>query len=117
MAKKVEEYIILPYVTEVVPEQCTDGTMCYRAYHPELLGCMSHGLTVEEAIENLDEARRLYIETLLEKGQEIPLPQSTRTGSAYQKVIWSVFIIPTPEKEKSIKKDLLELSPIKELTR
>lgn len=116
--EKVQEYMLLPYVIEVVPELCTDGSLCYRAYHPELPGCMSHGLAPEEAIENLTEARRLYIETLLEKGQTVPKPQRMRTGVSYQEAIWTVIDMPSAEEKENIKKDLPEaVSPITELTR
>jgi predicted RNase H-like HicB family nuclease len=64
----------LKYLTVIMPEECTDGTACFRAEHPQLPGCMSHGLTREEAIRNLIDAKCLYIETLLEKGLEVPLP-------------------------------------------
>ncbi len=71
---RVEDYIGLPYTTLVTPDEDIDGTPCYRAEHPQLPGCMSHGATQEEAITNLAEARRLYIETCLELGRDIPIP-------------------------------------------
>ena len=122
MTDKVTEYMALPYVTEVVPEQCTDGSLCYRAYHPELPGCMSHGMTPQEAIENLAEARRLYIETLVEKGQPVPMPQrmiTTSTGVSYQEAIWIVIeTMPVEEERERIRKSLPEeVSPIRELAR
>lgn len=119
MADRVQEYMMLPYVTEVVPEQCTDGSFCYRAYHPELPGCMSHGTTPEEAIANLAEAKRLYIEILLEKGQPIPKPQTILTGTAYQGAIWTVIdMASSVEEEENIKKNLPEhISQITQLTR
>jgi len=84
----LEEYLKLEYDIIVTPEECTDGTLCYRAEPPQLPGCMSHGLTPEEAIGNLNEAKRLYIETLLEKGLEIPLPTRPTGGtfSSYQSI-------------------------------
>jgi hypothetical protein len=38
---------------------------------------MSHGATLEEALNNLTEARRLYIQTLLELGRDVPVPAVT----------------------------------------
>lgn len=78
-------YMNISYAIQVVPDQCTDGTLCYRASHPELPGCTSHGDTPEEAIENLQDARRLYIQTILEKGMNVPLPRATAS------VVWKVF--------------------------
>lgn len=39
---------------------------------PSLSGCISQGKTKEEAIINIKEAIKLYIEVLEEKGQLIP---------------------------------------------
>lgn len=44
----------------------------YVAYCPALKGCVSQGDTKKEALKNLREAMRLYIETLMEDG--IPIP-------------------------------------------
>jgi predicted RNase H-like HicB family nuclease len=84
MARDIEDYIQLRYAVEVVPDSTTDGMPCYRASHPELPGCMAHGETPDEALDNLEDAKRLYIETLLVKGLEVPLP-TTAAG-----VIWTI---------------------------
>lgn len=73
MGMNINDYMKLKYLTVVMPDECTDGTTCFRAEHPQLPGCMSHGVNREEAIGNLIEAKRLYIETLIEKGLEVPL--------------------------------------------
>lgn len=39
---------------------------------PSLPGCISQGVTREEAIENIKEAIELYIESLIEHGDPIP---------------------------------------------
>jgi predicted RNase H-like HicB family nuclease len=70
----------LPYAVEVVADTTTDGERCHLASHPELPGCMAHGETAEEAVANLAEARQLYIATLLEHHQEVPLPAATTPG-------------------------------------
>lgn len=90
MDKNLSALTHLPYAVEVVPDATTDGGVCYLAQHPELPGCMAHGDTPEEALENLEEARSLYIRTLLERGIEVPLPQSTTltTSIPRQEVIW-----------------------------
>jgi predicted RNase H-like HicB family nuclease len=92
MARDIEHYIHLPYAVEVVPESTTDGMLCYRASHPELPGCMAHGETPDEARENLDDARRLYIETLLAKRLQVPLPSTATRGarSFADAVIWMI---------------------------
>jgi len=42
--------------------------------HPDLEGCVAVGETPEEALANLAEARRLWLQTAYEHGDEIPLP-------------------------------------------
>ena len=113
---RVDYYMALPYATNVVPEQCTDGSLCYRAYHPELPGCMSHGTTPEEAIDNLSEARRLYIETLLEKALSVPTPQRTLTLTSYEAAIW-INVPVDAEEQESIRTEFREVVPITELAR
>ena len=48
----------------------------YSAYAPDLPGCITTGQTPEETERNMQEAIQLYIETLREQGQPVPLPQS-----------------------------------------
>ncbi|OGX32976.1 MAG: hypothetical protein A3F87_01280 [Omnitrophica WOR_2 bacterium RIFCSPLOWO2_12_FULL_51_24] len=86
---RIEDYINLPYSIELVPDLTSDGLSCYMACHPELPGCMSHGQTPEEAIANLTDARRIYLEVLLKKSQQIPLPQASS-------IIWEI----TDEEER-----------------
>jgi predicted RNase H-like HicB family nuclease len=71
----VGRYFQLPYAVQIVPDEC-DGQRCYMAKHPELRGCMAQGWDPEEALANLDEARRDYLTTLVEMGLEVPLPKS-----------------------------------------
>lgn len=42
---------------------------------PDLPGCITQGETLEEAIESINEARELWIETVYTSGKkDIPLP-------------------------------------------
>jgi predicted RNase H-like HicB family nuclease len=77
------------YSIHVVPDQTSEGVNCYLAYHPELQGCMSHGATVADALQNLEDARTLYLETLRELGQEIPPPSKVQTIA-----VWESFSAP-----------------------
>ena len=70
------------YEAIVVPDLCTDGTPCFLARHPELPGCMSHGATPEEALDNLQGARELYIRSLLEDGMTVPPPSARTNGGS-----------------------------------
>lgn len=41
---------------------------------PELPGCMAHGETREEALKEIDIAKKLWIESAIEDGQPVPAP-------------------------------------------
>jgi len=81
--KTIEEYMTLPYVRVIIPDEDMEGKACYRAEHPELPGCMSHGKTPLEAVQNLADARRLYIQTRLELGQNVPEPAVPTVGTSF----------------------------------
>jgi antitoxin HicB len=49
----------------------------------DLPGCYSQGETVEEALEMIEEAQRLWLESMYEDGNEIPLPGS-EIGKQYR---------------------------------
>ena len=55
----------------------------YSAYSPDLLGCVSTGSTVQETVENMQEAIEFHIEGMKLEGLLIPIPQ---TQSAYIEV-------------------------------
>lgn len=80
-----QKYLRLPYRVEVVPDVTTDGDAVFVARHPELPGCMAHGRSPEEAEAMLVDARKLYIETLLERGLEPPRPADSSVG----RVVWT----------------------------
>lgn len=56
----------------VKPDFFEDGTAAYQAYIPVLPGCFSWGYTVEEALQNLEETTKHWIELLQEEGKPIP---------------------------------------------
>jgi antitoxin HicB len=70
MREPLEHYLNLEYPVLLVAEP--EGG--YTALHPDLKGCLAVGETLEEALANLKEARRLWLETAYERGDEIPLP-------------------------------------------
>jgi predicted RNase H-like HicB family nuclease len=49
---------------------------------PSLPGCISQGITKEEALENITDAIILYIETLQDRG--LPVPEDTLQRELYQ---------------------------------
>jgi antitoxin HicB len=78
---KLDQFMALPYSIQIVPGECTDGSSCYLARVMELDGCESHGDTPQEALENLEEAKRLFLMSLLEDGIEPPLPAAATRAS------------------------------------
>ena len=80
--KDPEALATLPYSIQVIQEETTDGGTCFTASHPELPGCKAHGDTMTEAIANLAEARRLYIEGLLKRGLTVPPPANVTAATS-----------------------------------
>lgn len=78
-SKNLEYYLRQSYTVIVSEDEFSDGGKCYRAFCQELPGCSSHGDTPEEAAKSWEEAKELYIETLLDNNQPIPLPIKERT--------------------------------------
>lgn len=66
----LEYYLSLTYATTVYRE--AEGG--YVAVIKDLPGCMTQGETPDEFMANIEDARRLWIETAYEFGDEIPLP-------------------------------------------
>ncbi|MFZ5951017.1 MAG: type II toxin-antitoxin system HicB family antitoxin [Candidatus Rifleibacteriota bacterium] len=50
----------------------------FVAEAPELPGCSAHGITQEQALENLREAMRLWLKTAEEFDDPIPEPKGRR---------------------------------------
>jgi antitoxin HicB len=76
MNKTLEYYLSLPYSIELIPDE--DGYWFARI--PLLSGCMTQGATRNEALEMLDEAKTLWLETALSEGIEIPEPAGSRSA-------------------------------------
>lgn len=70
--KSAGEYLKEPYARILIPEE--GGR--YSAEVLEFPGCFSQGDTAEEAIYNLEEAAKNWIETTLESGKPIPNPSA-----------------------------------------
>jgi antitoxin HicB len=66
----LENYLSLTYPITLYPEP--DGG--YTVMMADLVGCISQGDTLEEAMANIQEAKIAWIETAWEYGDEISLP-------------------------------------------
>ena len=71
--KTLDEYLKLSYRMELVEDETEGG---YVVSYPDLPGCISCGETIEDAIMNAKEAKKLWLETALEEGLEIYEPDS-----------------------------------------
>ncbi len=69
--KTVEYYMNLPYRVEIIPDTLEGG---YIAQYPELPGCITYADTREEALANLTDAQRVWLEAALEDGVQIAEP-------------------------------------------
>ena len=52
----------------------------FVAFAPELAGCMAHGETREEALQNVQEAMRHWIDVARETGKPVPRPRGRAFG-------------------------------------
>lgn len=71
--KDLNYYLNLNYEYKVRKLTDKEGSGWF-AEIPLLPGCMSDGETVEEAVTNLEDAKRAWLETALELGRDIPEP-------------------------------------------
>jgi predicted RNase H-like HicB family nuclease len=55
----------------VILEKEEDGG--YHAFVPALKGCHSQGDTLDEAVQNIREAIELYLESLKDAGEPVPV--------------------------------------------
>lgn len=70
--KPLEHYLELKYPVTLYP----DADAGYVAEIKDLPGCLTQGDTAEEVIDEIEDARVLWIETAYEHGDVIPLPST-----------------------------------------
>ncbi len=79
-SKKLEYYLSLPYPIQL-SHQIEDDDEYWFAEILDLPGCMADGANPNQAMENLEDAKRLWIETQIEDGYEVPEPTQTHEYS------------------------------------
>lgn len=72
--KTIEEYFALQYRMEIIPDSAEGG---FAVSFPELPGCITCGETLESALANAEDAKRVWIEAAFEDGYQIPVPGDT----------------------------------------
>lgn len=86
-SRSLSEYLSFNYPVTLH----ADSEGGYVAEIKDLPGCMTQGETLTEAMDNLNEARQLWIETVYESGKrEIPLPSTEQKYSGK-------FVLRTPK--------------------
>lgn len=75
--KTLDYYLNLKYPITITPD--IDGG--YVAEIEDLPGCFSQGETIEETYENIEDARRLWLESAYEDGLPISLPRTEKEYS------------------------------------
>lgn len=81
--KTIDDYMKLPYKIELIPDVEEGG---YAVSCPELPGCLSCGDSVKEAMDNIEEAKRTWLEAALEDGVVIPEPSDIEDYSGQFKL-------------------------------
>ncbi|MGH9454168.1 MAG: toxin-antitoxin system HicB family antitoxin [Terriglobia bacterium] len=69
--KKLEDYLLLNYRMSLYRDEEGD----YIAEIGELPGCVAHGVMPEEAVQSLEQAKRVWMESRWAAGLEIPEPR------------------------------------------
>ena len=78
LLKRAKELARRPYQAQIFCDEYEDGEPTYFVRTPEILGCVSHGDTIPEALEWIEFARVDLIYFLLEDGLPVPDPQPLR---------------------------------------
>jgi len=76
----LNEYMNLPYNFNIHHQEDTSGKY-YIAEVVEFKGCKTHGNTEKEALENLKDAMKMWIETSIEDSLPIPIPENCKEYS------------------------------------
>ena len=78
MKKDLSYYMSLPYRIEIIKDPDENG---YVAFIPELKGCITTGLTEEDALENLKDAKETWLSSAIDNEGPIPEPDITKEYS------------------------------------
>ena len=81
--RTLTDYLKLPYRMEIVEDQAEGG---YTVSFPELPGCITCRETIESALKNAEDAKKTWLEAVLEDGGEVPEPDSLKDYSGQFKL-------------------------------
>lgn len=83
MVKTLSEYMAMSYRMEIVEDREEGG---FVVSYPDLPGCITCGETIESAVANASDAKRVWIEAALEEGIPIQEPDSLEDYSGQFKL-------------------------------
>ena len=81
--KTLNDYMALPYRLEIVEDQEEGG---FVVSFPELPGCITCGETMESALTNAMDAKKVWLEAALTDGIEVHEPDSLEEYSGQFKI-------------------------------
>lgn len=81
--KNINDYLKMQYPMEIVEDKDEGG---FVVTFPDLPGCITCGETIESALVNAQDAKRVWIETALEDGVKINEPNSLEDYSGQFKL-------------------------------
>jgi len=99
MKKNIDYYMGLNYPVAIERISEEDGGGFFASI-PLLPGCMSDGETLEEAYDNIEDAKKEWLRSMLERGMNIPEP-------AEQEEFSGKFLVRLP---KSLHRTLVQIS-------
>jgi len=79
-SKELKHYMSLPY-TITLKRGSGDGEKYWVARVVELPHCLTHGATPEEALKDIEDAKREWLKSNLEDG--LPIPEPTKFTGQY----------------------------------
>ena len=83
MMKTLDEYMAMNYRMEIVEDETEGG---YVVSYLELSGCITCGETIDSAVVNAKDAKKVWLEAALEDGVEIYEPGSLEDYSGQFKL-------------------------------
>lgn len=81
--KKLKDYMKMNYRMEIIEDEDEGG---YVVSYPDLPGCITCGETVESAVKNALDAKKVWLEAAIEEGIEIYEPNSLESFSGQFKL-------------------------------
>ena len=75
------ELLSIPYLLEAEAVETEPGQWLVRLSYPELPGCTAEGLVVEDVLRDLERRRIEMIVSLVEAGEEPPIPRQPLAAS------------------------------------